>query len=222
MNHAAFSNRGLKQAPIIINNVNEKSKVKINYLKLCVDVSAWFFFFCTISFLRFKMVHRFNINANNAKVLSRQTIALWNSYALLFAHGSHFQRFCSLSLVLDMHFSSFKRCFFYSIASISFLCGYSFWIVHFYLREKKNGCDFDIWIIFLLLFVLAGDEPHKKCVYTRKIEIYRKLIAIWQRTLLFKLRHKVHFNEMPAGNVRLNWMAFSWRTKFHRNSLSRA
>lgn len=134
MNHAAFSNRGLKQALIIINNVNEKSKVKINYLKLCVDVSACFFF-CTISFLRFKMVHRFNINGNNAKVLNRQTIALWNSYAI--AHGSHFRRFCSLSLVLDMHFSSFKR-FFYSIASISFLCGYFFWIVHFYLRGKKT------------------------------------------------------------------------------------
>lgn len=138
MNHAAFSNRGLKQATIIINNVNEKSKVKINYLKLCVDVSAWFFFFCTISFLRFKMVHRFNINANNAKVLSRQTIALWNSYALLFAHGSHFQRFCSLSLVLDMHFSSFRRVFFIQLHLFLFYVGTLFGLFIFICERKKT------------------------------------------------------------------------------------
>lgn len=126
-----------------------------------------------------------------------------------------FVRYHSFLICISAHSSVF----FYSIASISFLCGYSFWIVHFYLREKKTVAiltfEFFVFVIRFAWKVWWLVTNHKKCVYTRKIEIYRKLIAIWQRTLLFKLRHKVHFNKMPAGNVRLNWMAFSWRTKFH-------
>lgn len=124
------------------------------------------FFSCTISFLRFKMVHRFNINGNNAKVLNRQTIALWNNYAI--AHGSHFQRFCSLSLVLDMHFSSFKRFFLFNCIYFFFM-----WVLFldcsFLFARKKNCCDFDIWIFcfcysFCMKSVVAGDEPQEMCI----------------------------------------------------------
>lgn len=145
---------------------------------------CWCFFllfFCTISFSRFKVVHRFNINANNTKVLSRQTIALWNSYALLFTHGSHFQRFCSLSLVLDMHFSSFKRFFLIQLHLFLFFVGTLFGLFIF-ICEKKKLLRF--WHLnffcfsFCMKSVVAVVTNHKKCVYTRKIEIYRKLIAI--------------------------------------------
>lgn len=135
-----------------------------------------------------------------------------------------FVRYHSFLICISAHLSVFFlfNCIYFFFMWVLFLdCSFLF------AREKKTVAilTFELFFCcysFCMKIVVAGDEPHKKCVYTRKIEIYRKLIAIWQRTLLFKLRHKVHFNEMPAGNVRLNWMAFSWRTKFHRNSLSRA
>lgn len=135
-----------------------------------------------------------------------------------------FVRYHSFLICISAHLSVV---FFIQLHLFFFYVGTLFGLFIFICERKKTVAilTFELFFCcysFCMKSVVAGDEPHKKCVYTRKIEIYRKLIAIWQRTLLFKLRHKVHFNEMPAGNGRLNWMAFSWRTKFHCNSLSRA
>lgn len=89
-----------------------------------------------------------------------------------------FVRYHSFLICISAHLSVF----FIQLHLFLFYVGTLFGLFIF-ICEKKNCCDFDIWIFcFVIRFawkVWWLVTNHKKCVYTRKIEIYRKLIAIW-------------------------------------------